>query len=126
MSVPPDAAGEPPAAAEPLAASDAAGWDAAADDAAGGRGAPLEQAEATIATTANGATTRRNACFVVKCFSSSRHVVPGHRETTALQATDAIRCPPLAIARRGDGGPLLGPHTQSRAFDCRADGASRV
>jgi hypothetical protein len=65
--VAPDAAGDPPAACE--AASDAAGCEAAADDADGDWVAPLEQAEATIATIANGAATRRNACLVVKLLS---------------------------------------------------------
>jgi hypothetical protein len=125
MSAAPDAAGDPPAACE--AASDAAGWEAAAVDADGDGVAPLEQAEATIATIASGAATRRNACLVVKLLSPQvDRLCLDNVDFTAWQATDAIRCPPLAIARLRDGDPLLGSHTRSRAFDCRADGASRV
>jgi hypothetical protein len=100
----PDAAGEPPAASD--APTDAAGWDAAADDADGDWVAPLEQAEATIATIANGAATRRNACLVLKLLSPQVDwLCLDNVKATARQATDAIRCPPLAIARLGNGGP---------------------
>jgi hypothetical protein len=48
---------------------DAAGCDAAGDEADGDGVAPLVQAEATIAKTANGAATRRDVLLVVKVRS---------------------------------------------------------
>jgi hypothetical protein len=118
----------PPAACEAGAPPESAGAlapppvDGAAADALVDGDAPLpEQAETTIAASANGVASRRRECFLVKSVllwsgggdGASEDVVP------AGAGTGAIRSPPVVIALVvAVDVPALALR-QSRAFHCR-------
>jgi len=113
------------------AAPEASAEGAAADGAALALGAcvaPPVQADATIATIASGAATRRNAYFVVNSISCGRDgtfprtVAPA----TADTARSALLLLVIAVFRDGGWSGTARAVTNPRAFHCRANRASRV